>query len=78
MQQNRHGIRILQPQPRLRVRQCFKLRHADRASAFDHLVALIEATGDPTLKVYRCRWCRDEQGVRGWHIGHPQETRRRP
>lgn len=68
----KHGIPVLLPKRRVRVRQCFKKRHATRDEAFDHLLAHQEELGDDTLKVYRCRWCRDEQGRYGFHIGHPK------
>jgi hypothetical protein len=69
MQHNRHGIPVLPHHPRVRVRQCFKIRHPDRASAFDHLVRFEAETGDMTCSVYRCRWCKY------FHIGHPSEVR---
>lgn len=67
---NRHGIRILPVNSRGKVRQCFKVRHSTREAAFDHLVRWEAISGDLTLKVYRCRWCKC------FHIGHAGEDKR--
>lgn len=67
---NRHGIPVLIPHRRGRLKQCFKLRHATRDEAFDHLVRVEVLTGDMSLSVYRCRHC----GT--FHIGHAGEDKR--
>lgn len=64
---NRHGIPVLLPH--IRARRCFKVRHLDRDSAFDHLVEM-EMKGGHDLNVYRCRWCKC------FHVGHRREGKR--
>lgn len=67
MHTTKNGIRVLVPKASRRGRQCFKIRHPDRASAFDHLVKLEAKDHDFRLTVYRCPFCRM------FHVGHEGE-----
>lgn len=67
---SRNGIRILPPRRRVDVKQCHKRRHPTRDAAFDALVAFEAITGDLSMTVYKCPWCRDADGNYGWHFGH--------